>query len=141
MAEREVPISAKGHGVGAAQVPAHTHRGPALPSSQCGNTLKESEKHAGERSIKMKRLARSQGTPQECWISMDRPPLWPIVKLGSGPKFQLSTNVGRRKAKTSSVCIEIKIEKSDTFSQLSELINRAFPYPGLAQGDSASAGP
>ena len=40
-AEREVPSSAKGRMVGAAQVPAHTHRGPALARSRCGNTLKE----------------------------------------------------------------------------------------------------
>ena len=40
-AGKEVPLSAKGHRVGAAQVPAHTHGGPALASSQCGNTLNE----------------------------------------------------------------------------------------------------
>ena len=64
-----------------------------------------------------------------------------IVNLSSGPKTQLSMNISRRKAKTSSACIEIKIEKNDTFSQLIDLSNRAFPYPGLAQGDSPSAGP
>ena len=43
-AGREVPISAKGRKVGAAQVPAHTPRGPALASSQYGNILKECER-------------------------------------------------------------------------------------------------
>ena len=57
---------------------------------------------------------------------MDWPPLWPIVKLSSGPDIQLSTNISRRKAKTTSVCIEIKIGKNDTFSRLIELTNRAF---------------
>ena len=72
---------------------------------------------------------------------MDRPPLWPIVKLSSGPEIQIPTSISRRKAKPGSVCIEIKIGKNDTLSQLIELIIRAFPYPGLAQGDSPSAGP
>ena len=39
-AGNEVPILAKGRRVGAAQVPAHTHREPALASSQCRNNLK-----------------------------------------------------------------------------------------------------
>ena len=66
---------------------------------------------------------------------MDRPLLWPIVKLSSGPKIQISTNISRRKAKTIfSVGIEIKTGKNDTFSQLIELINHPFPYPGLALG-------
>ena len=58
------------------------------------------------------------------------------AKLGT--EIQIPTSISRR---PSSVCIEIKIEKSDTLSQLIELIIRAFPYPGLAQGDSPSAGP
>ena len=65
---------------------------------------------------------------------MDRPPLRPIFKLSSGPKIQISTNISQRKAKTSSVYIEIRIEKNDTFSRLIELINHALPYPGPAQG-------
>ena len=72
---------------------------------------------------------------------MDRPPLQPIVKLSSGPKIQVSANMSRRRSKSSSVCIDIEIGKLDVFSQLIELMNRAFPYPGLAQGDSPSRGP
>ena len=72
---------------------------------------------------------------------MDRPPLWPIVKLSLGRKVQVSANISRRRAKTSSVCSEFKIGKNDTFSQLIEPINHAFPYPGLAQGDRPSPGP
>ena len=72
---------------------------------------------------------------------MDRPPLWPIVKLSSGLKIQISTSITRWKTKTSSVCIESKIGKNNTFSQVIELTNRAFPYPGLPQGDSPSACP
>ena len=72
---------------------------------------------------------------------MDRPTLWPIVKLGSGPKIQISTNISRRIAKTSSLYSKTKFEKNDTLSQLIELTNRALPYPGLAQGDSPSPGP
>ena len=72
---------------------------------------------------------------------MDEPTLWPIVKLGSGPKIQISANIDRWIGKSSSVCIEIEIGKNDTFSQLIDPTNRAFPYPGLAQGDSPSAGP
>ena len=72
---------------------------------------------------------------------MDGPTLWPIVKLGSGPKIQISTNIGRRIAKTSSICNKPVIGNNSTLSKLIELTNRAFPYPGLAQGDSPSAGP
>ena len=72
---------------------------------------------------------------------MDRPSLWPIAKLSSGPKTQISTNMSRRKADTSSLCMTIRIGKNDTFFQLTELTNRAFPYPGLAQGDGPSGGP
>ena len=72
---------------------------------------------------------------------MDRPPPWPIVKLSSGRKTQISANIIPRRAKTSEVCIESKIGNNDTFSQLIELTNRSFPYPGLAQGDSPSTGP
>ena len=72
---------------------------------------------------------------------MDRAPLWPIIKLSSGPEIQISTDICRRNAKTSSMSIEIEIAKNDAFSLLIELTNRAFPYPGLAQGDSLSAGP
>ena len=53
---------------------------------------------------------------------MDRPPLWPIVKLRLGPKIQFSANTSRRIGKTISVCIELEIEKNDTVSQLTELI-------------------
>ena len=45
---------------------------------------------------------------------MDWPPLWPIVKLGSGPKIQISTNISRRIAKTSSVSSKTVIRKNDT---------------------------
>ena len=55
--------------------------------------------------------------------------------------MQISANISRRKPKTSPVCIEVKLGKNDTFSQLIELINCAFPCPGLAQGDSPSGGP
>ena len=72
---------------------------------------------------------------------MDGPTLWPIVQLGSGSKNQISTNIDRRIAKTSSVCIHPKFGKNDTPSQLIDLTNRAVPYPGLAQGDSPSPGP
>ena len=71
---------------------------------------------------------------------MDRLPLWPIVKLSSGPKIQTSTNISRRTGKTSSVCINTEIGKNNVLSQLIELTNRTFPHPGLAQGDSPSAG-
>ena len=43
-AGREVPTSAKGRRVGAAQFPARAHREPALASSQCENTLKRMQK-------------------------------------------------------------------------------------------------
>ena len=46
---------------------------------------------------------------------MDRPPLWPIFKLSSGPKIKISTNISRRRAKISSVCIQIRMGKNDTF--------------------------
>ena len=72
---------------------------------------------------------------------MDGPPLWPIVKLSSGPTIQLSRNISQRKAKISSVRIKVEIGKNDIFSQLIELTNPTFPYPGLAQGESPSAGP
>ena len=72
---------------------------------------------------------------------MDGPTLWPIVKLGLGPKIQISTNISRRVAKTSSVCIKTEIGKNNTLSKLVKLTNRTFPYPGLAQGDSPSPGP
>ena len=72
---------------------------------------------------------------------MDGPTLWPIVKLGSGSNIQISTNIDRRIAKTSSVCIKTEIGDNDTLSQLIEPTNRTFPYPGLAQGDSPSPGP
>ena len=61
---------------------------------------------------------------------MDWTPLWPIVKLDSGPKIQISTNRSRRIAKTSSVCIKTDIGKTDTLSQLIELTNRTFHTPG-----------
>ena len=72
---------------------------------------------------------------------MDGPTPGPIVKLGSGSKIQISTNIDRRMAKTGSVCIKIEIGKNDTLSPVIELTNRAFPFPGLAQGDSPSPGP
>ena len=72
---------------------------------------------------------------------MGWPPLGPIVKLSAGPKTQNSRNISRRKAKIGSVCIEIELGKNDALSQLIELTNHAFPYPGLAQGDSPSARP
>ena len=72
---------------------------------------------------------------------MDGPTLGPIVKLGSGRKIQISATIDRRRAKISSVCINTKLGKNDTLSQLIELTNRTFPYPGLAQGDSPSPGP
>ena len=72
---------------------------------------------------------------------MDGPTLWRIAKLGSRPKIQISTNIDRRIATTSSVCIKTEIGKNDTLSQLIELTDRTFPDPGLAQGDSPSPGP
>ena len=69
------------------------------------------------------------------------PPLWPIVKLGSGSKVQISMKINRRIAQTSSFCIKTKICKNDTHLQLIELTNRTFPYAGLAQGDSPSPDP
>ena len=72
---------------------------------------------------------------------MDGPPLWPIGKLSPGAKTQISTNICRRMAKTSSVYIETEIEKNDALSQLIELTNRTFPYPGLPQRDTPSVGP
>ena len=71
---------------------------------------------------------------------MDGPTLGPIVKLGSGSKIQISTKIDRRIAKTSSVCIKAEIGKNDALSQLIEPTNRAFTYPGLAQGDNPSPG-
>ena len=65
----------------------------------------------------------------------------PTVKLGSGPKTQISTNICRRIAKTGSVCIKPEIAKSDALSQLIELTDRTFAYPGLAQGDRPPPGP
>ena len=61
---------------------------------------------------------------------MDGTTLWPIVKLGSGSKIQISTNISRRIAETSSVCIKTKIGKNDTLSQMIELTNRTFLTPG-----------
>ena len=72
---------------------------------------------------------------------MDGSTRWPIVKLGSGSKIQISTNIDGRIAKTSSVCIAPKLGKNATLSQLIELVNRTFPYRGLAEGDSPSPGP
>ena len=72
---------------------------------------------------------------------MDGPTLWPIVKLGSGPKIQISMNIDRPIAETSSICTESKIRKNDTLLQLIALTSRTFPYPELAQGDSPSPGP
>ena len=72
---------------------------------------------------------------------MDGPPLRPIVKLGSGPKIQISTNISRRIANASSACIQTEIGKNDILYQLVEVTNRTFPYPGIAQGDSPSTGP
>ena len=72
---------------------------------------------------------------------MEGPTPGPIVKLGSGPKIQISTNIDPRIANTSSVCIKTKIRKNDALSQLIELTNRAFPNPGLPQGDTPSPGP
>ena len=72
---------------------------------------------------------------------MDGPTLWPIVTLGSGSKIQMSANIDRRTAKTSSACIKIEIGKNNTLSQLIELATRAFPYLGLAQKDSPSPSP
>ena len=40
-AEKEVPISAQGHRVGAGQAPARTHNGTTLASSLVPNTLNE----------------------------------------------------------------------------------------------------
>ena len=57
-AEREVPpppILAKGRRVGAAQVPAHAHREPALASSQCGNNLKECKDASKRKANQAKR--------------------------------------------------------------------------------------
>ena len=70
---------------------------------------------------------------------MDRPSPGPIVQLNSEPKIQITTNTSRRRAKISSACIEIKIGKSDIFSQLIELINHAFPKSRTsARGQPAS---
>ena len=72
---------------------------------------------------------------------MDWPTLWAIVHLSWVPKIQISTNLSRQKHKTSLVCIEIKIGENGIFSQLIKLTNRAFRYPGLAQGDRPPTGP
>ena len=72
---------------------------------------------------------------------MDGPNLWPIVKLGSGSEIQISTNINQRLTQTGSLCIKTEIETIDRLLHLIELTNRAFPYPGLAQGDSPSPGP
>ena len=56
--------------------------------------------------------------------------LWPIVKLRSGPKIQISTNIRRRIAKTSLICIKTEIGKNEALSQMSELTSRAFHTPG-----------
>ena len=61
---------------------------------------------------------------------MDRPPLWPIVKLGSGPKIQISTSRSRRIAKISPVCIKPKLGENGRHSQLIELTNGTFRTPG-----------
>ena len=72
---------------------------------------------------------------------MDGPTLGPIVELGSGPKIQISTNIDRQIATISSICVETAIGKNDILLQLIELTSRAFPYPGLAQGESPLPGP
>ena len=61
---------------------------------------------------------------------MDRPSLWPIVKLSWEPKIQISASIRHRKTKTSPVCIEIQIWKNDALSQLIKLTNRTFHTPG-----------
>ena len=54
-ARSEVLILAKGRRVGAAQVPAHTQREPALASSQCGNGTKECKRVSRRKSNQDKR--------------------------------------------------------------------------------------
>ena len=61
---------------------------------------------------------------------MDGPTLWPIVKLGSGSKIQISMKIRRRIAQASSVCIKTEIGKNDTLSQLVKLTDRMFHTPG-----------
>ena len=72
---------------------------------------------------------------------MDRPSLWPIVKLNSEPKIQLSTIISRRRAQISSACMEIKINKNEIFSQLIELINHGFPKSRTSARGQPVAGP
>ena len=130
-AGQEVPILAKRRGVGAAQVPARTHSAPTLASSPNANTLKEC-KRTSKRKANQER--RHRGFPGK--LSKNANFLWtglpygPLVKLGSGPKIQISPNISRRKAKTSSVCIQIKLWKNDTLSQLIDVTNRTFHTPG-----------
>ena len=72
---------------------------------------------------------------------MERPSLWPIVKLDSKPKIQISINISRRRAKISSACLEIKLGKNDIFSQLIELINHAFPKSRTSARGQPVSGP
>ena len=72
---------------------------------------------------------------------MNKPTRGPIIKLGPGPKIQISTNITRPIANISSVCIKFQIGKNDTLSQLIEPTNRTFSYFGLVQGGSPSPGP
>ena len=67
---------------------------------------------------------------------MDRSTLWPIVKPGLKLEIQISAKISPRTAKTSLICIKPKFRKNEAFSQLIDPTGRAFPYPGLAQGDS-----
>ena len=69
---------------------------------------------------------------------MDRSTLWPIVKLSRRREAQLSVNISRRIAKSSSICIKTNVAKNDIFSQLIYLTKHASPYPRLAQGNSPS---
>ena len=89
----------------------------------------------------MQGLAGSQGNSLRMRISMDGPTLWPIVKLGAGPKIQFSAKIRRRIAKSSLIYMKAGIGKNDILSQLIELTKRTFPYPGPAQGDTPSPGP
>ena len=103
------------------------------PWSSCASTLKECKRTSRRKANQDRRPC---GFPEK--LPKDGPPLWPIVKLGSGSKIQISTSIDRRIAKTSSVCIKTEIGKNDTFPQVIEPTNRT---AGLAQGGQPVTGP
>lgn len=65
---------------------------------------------------------------------MQRRPLSPIVELGVVPgKFRYQ-KIGRRITETSSVCIEVDVDKNGTLSTLTDLTNRTFRTRGERNG-------